>query len=97
MIKNFYYLNRIIDKKVMASLSLLIFNNDLNSINENSKDFKDFIQTAYSVKREDRPSVSQLSDIFRKYNCKMPGTLACMYAKRLEAMAQLDSNINFWV
>lgn len=94
---NFYYLNRVIHQSVMDKLSSLIFHNDLNEVSLKSNDFNEFILASYSVRREERPSVSQLSDIFKKYNCKKPGTLACLYAQELEKKAQQDNDEKFWV
>lgn len=96
--RHLYYLNRKIDSKVMDALVLLICNHNLNDQNiSKSEEFKEFILRSYSVPREERASVSQLSDMFKKYNCLKPGTLACSYAKALEEMAYKNNNQKFWV
>ena len=81
----------------MNELSLLILNENLNEdLSENQK-FNNFVLKAYQSKRETRPSVSQLSDLLRKYGCEKPGTLACLYAVKLEEMAKKENNQHFWV
>jgi len=96
--RHLYYLNREIDSKIMVAIVNLISSRDLNDKNTSeSKEFGNLISASYRVKREKRPSVSQLSEFFKKYKCKLPGTLACIYAKKLEAIAIQNNNLSFWV
>lgn len=98
MNRHLYYLNRILNKEVLNSLVLLIAESDLNNQDiENNQYFKNFVLNCFNVNRESRPSVSQLLDILAKYDCKKPGTLACLYAKKLEAMARKNLTPNFIV
>ncbi len=92
------YLNREMKSEVMYSLVSLISNVNLNSekISESAY-LKKFILESYKVNRNERPSVSQLSDIFRKYECEKPGSLAALYGQRLELMASKNNNNDFWV
>lgn len=92
------FLNRTIHENVIAKLSQVILNLDLNDpdVGTNSY-FKSFVQEAYKVSRNERPSVSQLADMFRMYKCVSPGTLATKYAMQLEIMAQRNNNLEFRV
>ena len=91
-------LNRVISKGVMSSLSELILNSDLNDSEVFlNKYFKNFVEASYKVKREQRPSVSQLADMFRSQKCSTPGTIATKYAIQLENLAFIDGIAEFRV
>lgn len=91
MYKHPFNLNNKIAPEVLNNLALFITHTDLNEDLEflklNSL-FKNFTSSAFSVPREQRPSVSLLADIFRETNCPLPSSLACEYAKDLERMEQ---------
>lgn len=100
MYRHLYYLNREIHAEVLNNLALFITHTDLCQDLEYLKKnyfFKKFTTSAFKVSREQRPSVSQLSDYFRTSNCPLPGSLACEYAKELEAMAKQSGYANFTV
>lgn len=61
---------------------------DLNNLKpEDWLLFYKFIHGAFGVTRNERPGVSQLSDILRKKNCHKPGSLAVLYAHGLYILA----------
>ena len=95
-----YYLNREIDSTVMDRLVLFMTGVDLNSnlyiLKENPL-FKEFLLSSFKVKREYRPSVSQLADFFKSGGCNLPGSLAYEYVKGLESMARTLNHVNFIV
>lgn len=101
MYRHLYYLNRDLDKRILEMLASFIFQSDLRNQSveklASRKDFKKLIELSFSIKRENRPSVSQLSDFFRKYGCKKPGTLACRYAIELEKRARKNGDTEFRV
>lgn len=57
------------------------------------KKYYEFIIAAFSVERANRPSVSQLADIFREKGMNYPGQLAVLYAHGLYVLALSDNQL----
>lgn len=53
--------------------------------------FYDFIVQAYQVTRDERPRISELSDLLKNYGFEDPGTLAVLYAHCLYVLARFES------
>lgn len=79
---------RSINDEIKSSLQFL-----LNKVTHEIKTpdqwaaFYDLIRIAYLAKREERPSVSQLSQIFKKHGIQKHGKLAVIYAHALYVLA----------
>lgn len=88
---DFPLLDRHLDDKVHQALKdyIELISNGANcSISWTS--FYKFIISAYAVKQDRRPSVSQLANIFKKYGFDNPGSLAVLYAHSLYILAVHD-------
>lgn len=92
-----YYLNRRINPTILEKLARIIELLDLNHPQiEKEFLFFDFVMASFKVAREERPAVSQLSDILKKHGCQRPGTLAIRYAIQLENLA-LEHKIKHFI
>lgn len=82
---------RDLSPSVSFTLASLLQDSDLNRLGaEGWEKFYEFAAACYRSPQKSRPSLSQLSDIFRANGAEHPGRLAVTYAHCLYAIAMYE-------